>query len=206
MTTRGTFLFLLLACAAAAQSTTTTMQATDKISPGVQQALAQSATVLPLFIELQKQPQAEILQRMEEGSTRMGLAKANFERLAGYSRTPPLANLDNAREELEASHNKVRRDAAVAIQNEIRSDQSFISGLLSSAGATNIQRFYIVNALSAEVPASAVTMIARRPEVARILLVGSGTGTLNTAAGVGGPGVLGRAQLLHGGWPDRRGA
>ena len=118
----------------------------------------------------------------------MGLAKANFERLAGYSRTPPLANLDNAREELEAATTSVRRDAAVAIQNEIRSDQSFISGLLSSAGATNIQRFYIVNVLSAEVPASlAVTMIARRPEVTRILLVGSGTGTLNTAAGVGAP-------------------
>ena len=47
MTTRGTFLFLLLASAAAAQVTTTTMQATDKISPGVQQALAQGATVLP---------------------------------------------------------------------------------------------------------------------------------------------------------------
>ena len=40
-----------------------TVDVAGKISAGVQQALADGATTLPVFIELASQPQAEILQR-----------------------------------------------------------------------------------------------------------------------------------------------
>ncbi|MCF8881071.1 hypothetical protein L5876_14685, partial [Hyphobacterium sp. SN044] len=81
MSAWGILMCLLLASAASAQDTATVAPVPDKVSPGVQQALAQGATMLPLFIELQDQPQAEILQRMEAETPRLAVAKSTFEKL-----------------------------------------------------------------------------------------------------------------------------
>jgi serine protease AprX len=182
------FLTAMLLSATSADSQAAAQPRTqDKISPDVQRAVAQGATTLQLFIELQDQPQADILRQTEAGSSRLLSAKSNFERLAGYGSAAPVDKLNSARDELDAATSSARHDAAQAIQNQIRFGQDNVSAALSGAGATNIQSYYIVNVLSADVPAAAIATIAKRPEVAQIRLAGWGSGDLNTAANLGAP-------------------
>jgi hypothetical protein len=197
----------ILACGcliiAGIPSNAQTQNVSDKISPAVEKAMGQE-TAISVFVELRKQPQRDILQRLEAESSRLILAKFAFERLAGNRAAVPEKDLDSARDELDAAITSVRHNAAQAIQDEIRPEQDHVSAMLAGAGATNIERYYIVNMLRADVPASAISTIAGLPEVMQISLIGSGAGTLNTAAGVGAPafwyanptGFTGKGQVV----------
>jgi hypothetical protein len=71
-----------------------TQHVSDKISPGVQRAMAQG-TAIPVFVELRNQPQRDILQRMEAESSRLTMAKFTFEKLAGNRAAAPVKDLDS---------------------------------------------------------------------------------------------------------------
>jgi hypothetical protein len=181
MSRRQGLILLLVAATAAAQDSS------NKITADARQALSRGAATLPLFLELSDQPQAEILQQMERESTRLTLAKNNFERLASYGVAAPAKDLDDAREELDAAVGSVRQAAARAIQDRIRPGQDNVTAALAGVGATDIRSYFVVNVLRADVPASAVDFIASRPEVVRIGLIGSGKIALNTTAALGAP-------------------
>ena len=159
--------------------------ASGKISAEIRQAAATTTGMLPVFIEFKTQPQAEILRRTEAWNVKFTAAKSTFERMSSNHVLARTSELDAARSELDDATAEIRHSAAKAIRDAIQPEQDSVSLVLATLGATNVERYYIVNVIRAAVPAFAIAALAARPEVVRISLIASGAPGSDVAAALG---------------------
>jgi len=138
-----------------------------KIDPLVAER-AQSDALVPVFIVLKHQPQAEIYQQAESASAlSQRIADSGVARLAGQ----PLASLEElgkAQAAADAVTLDTRRQAFQAIEQAVGPEQDALKSRLAGLGATRISAYKGVNIITAEIPASAIAALEADPSIAEV--------------------------------------
>ena len=139
-------------------------QSTDnfqsKIAPDL---LELGRTGIPIYvvIQLQKQPYAPILRRMDQQSSFRLLSTES--RPAGISTKPVRSPLhrewSEAQREIEAARVELRNQAYAKIKPAIKPYQDRLEARLIGLGAARIQRYRILNMLAAEIPTFARSIL-----------------------------------------------
>ncbi len=143
----------------------------------------------PVLILLRDQPHRQMLRQVEElyGAD---LRAAQSE----YDQAPPARSVP-ARQRLDATLLRVRREFNARIAARLRPRQDAMESFLTGLGATHIARFQTINALRADVPASALGALESYPDAAAVFPLASHAAELeHSVPGIGAP------ALWQAGW------
>src|ERR1017187_2705728 len=136
-----------------------------KIDPRVAER-AQSDALVPIFIVLKHQPQAEIYQQAQSANAlSQMIADSQVQRLAGQS-FGGVEEMSKAQAAAEAGTLETRRLAFQAIEQTVGPDQATLKSRLTGLGATRVSAYKGVNVITAEIPASAIAALEADPSIA----------------------------------------
>jgi subtilisin family serine protease len=150
-------------------ASTPQVAASSKIGSALRTA-AETGNLLSVVIVLADQPQAQIFKRIEGGNVfRMQMAENEFKNLAGQP-FPSEEQLRQAQSRLEDLVLENRQSAAREIESAVRPRQDSLISRIEALGATNLQRYLAINMISADIPASALSVLEADPAVAEVFL------------------------------------
>jgi hypothetical protein len=145
-------------------------QAENKFEKIDRKVRAQAATggLIPVFILLVHQPQAEIYRRTQaRHASRLSSAQEWLRSAAVAS----VAELSSAVEAQNAAILDIRKEAFEEIDQSIRPVQDTMEARLRGMGAQNIQRYSLVTMMAADIPSSAIDALERDEMVGQVSLI-----------------------------------
>ncbi|MDP8983202.1 MAG: S8 family serine peptidase [Acidobacteriota bacterium] len=129
---------------------------------------ARADSIVSVFIQLANQPRAEIQRQVEERfASRKSFAEERYGRAARLQFLVP-GELESAAGDVDSVTLEIRQTTAREMAAAVQWEQDLIETSLRSLGAVNIQRFTILNMLSADIPASSLAALESDPAIAKI--------------------------------------
>ncbi len=142
--------------------------AASKVSSAVRR-LAASAPTVPVFVIGTQQPQDDVAERWNAALGRQVEAEERaYGQLAGQTFVVEAA-LERARERRDRAVTALRSEIARNVASEVAPQQGRIEALLARVGASRIQAYTALNMIAAEVPSSAIELLAADGDVGRIV-------------------------------------